>query len=352
MYQVEIAGDDIKRLQKMLVWTGMIGTKNPEHVHFVSSEKGVFIWTKTPMMEALFKIHGPIGDHGVRKLAWGEWKSFITGVKKDNSVKFKVKKTGVDVQVGTKRYSLVARPIEEEPTIEIVDASEIGEPKLYMNDESMVAIKIGMNVKTAAGFLPPILWKNEAIIMPSIFYTKAVAMRAPGFVGDKSMSQGILRIALDSGGGTTLYQKDNTLMLSAIDFTIKTQTYDSKYSEHDTDCLMGGGTTEFLAEFPCYDKKTEQNAYIRKLNALDVGDAPVTTENASVYVRDNKLVIRIVGSEDVGVLKSDFILALKNMSGIVRAHVIRSADKITGLMLVDELRDKTVCLSGVSNNAL
>lgn len=343
MYQIEVAGDDIRRLNKILAWTGNPGEKNPDHVRFVSNEKGVFLWVNTDFCEGLFKIHGPIGDHGVRQVFWGEWKRGFGKVKADNNVKIKVTKTKITTQVGTVKQELQANPWEKEPGFEVLDASEIEGDKIYFNDETMSVSKIGLSAKTNVASLTPLIWKKNYLVTSGIFYSKSCSLMVP-FHGDACFSQGFLRVPVEAGGGVTGFVKDKELWLSAIDFTCRFKSYPNSYSEEDVKYLLGAGNIVPVGKFPDFDKKTERNAYIRKINAASevVSVGGITVEpgqgNSTVIVKANDTVMQLS--------RADLVLALKNMSSGVSIAKSDNGKRIAAV-LTDSQSDKIIVLAGI-----
>ncbi len=347
MYQFEIAGDDLKRLNKMLVWTGHPGVKDPGNVRFVSNDKGIFLWIVNKYCEALFKLHSPIGDHGVRKIYWGEWKRGFTKAKADSVLKVKVKKTEIETQLGTEKTKLYAHPCEDSPGFDIIDASEIDSPSIYFNDEAMSISKIGLSAKTAASFLTPIIWKENYLVTTSIFYSKSASLVVP-FKGDACFSQGFMRIPVEAGGGVTGFAKHDELWLSAIDFTCKFKNYASKYDEQSVKDILGAGNLIPMGNFPDFDKKTDRNAYIRQINSMKLGvDGPVTVGNITVEPGPNDLTVTVTSNgNSLQLLKADLVLALRNMGSGVSMVKSSNSNRVAGV-LTDSHNDKIVVLAGI-----
>lgn len=343
MYQIEVAGDDIRRLNKILAWTGNPGEKGPGHVRFVSNEKGVFLWVNTRFCEGLFKIHGPIGDYGVRQVFWGEWKRGFGKVKADNGVKIKVTKTKVTTQVGTVKQELHANLWDKEPGFEILDVSEIEGDRIYFNDETMSVSKIGFSAKTTAASLTPIVWKKNYLVTSSIFYSKSCSLVVP-FQGNACFSQGFLRVPVEAGGGVTGFVKDEDLWLSAIDFTCRFKKYENHYSEQEVKDLLGAGNIVPFGRFPNFDKKTERNAYIRKINA---NNDVVSVGGITVEPSDNSLIVSVTcNGNSIRLFKADLVLALKHMASDICMSKSDNGDRVAAVF-TDSKNDKIVVLAGI-----
>lgn len=347
MYQFEMAGDDFKRLQKILTWTGHPGVKYPTYLHFISNEEGIYLWTDNDYCELLFKLHGPIGDYGVRKTSWGEWKQIAAMVKPASEVKFKIKKTAWDVQVGTLKKSLHCAAVEDDTTLKVIDASEIVGEKKYFNDEALAVSKIGLSGKTTTATLTPLVWSGDFLVSSSVFSTKTATLVLP-FAGKGKFNQGFLRIPLDAGGGVTGFSKDNELWLSAIDFVCRFKPHDGQnIDQDDMNRLMGLNSTDDLGIFPVFNKKTERNAYIKLINMLEPGYQSISNGNINILPGASPKTITIAGpTQQITVIKADLVGALRNMSDGVRARVVNENGSTTSVVLADSSKDKVVVLAG------
>lgn len=354
MYRFDVAGDDFKRLQKMLVWTGAPGTKNPEEVSFVSSEKGIFIWVDNISCEALFKVHEPIDDYGVRRVKWGEWKQIVSAVKTNSNVHFKVKKTSIDVEIGATKKSMAATAIEETPTITVVDASEIAADKVYFNDEAMEPIKIGLSAKTAIASLTPFICKGDKGGLFSIFFSKAVVFNL-GIEIDGTFTQGAARIPVESGGGVYGWEWQGNFMLSAVDFMCKFKPYESPSIDW-MDAVAATTPSSAIGSIDLPEKKTDRARLIRDINMMKQGSAGFQFDGLKIcptqknVTNDGKRVTIAYQDTTIDLLRSDLVLVLKNSPSKLYVYSILNDNNVPkGALFTHHSNDRWTSLAGVIN---
>lgn len=343
MYTFSMAGEDFKRLQKILTWSGKPGTKHPEKVHFVSNDRGVFIWVNNDFCETIVKIHGPIGDHSVRATPYDHWKQTATLVKKDYEVKFRVKKAEINASVGQTNRTMYCTQIEESPNIEIIDAMDISPPSIYFKKGELGASKIAFSAKSVVSTIFPLIWHDNYLISPSSFYTKAVTSIVP-FKGTGAFSQGFLRIPLETNGGVTAFSEDGCLCLSAIDFTCRFKPQETTVTDEEISRLMGGDTLVDIVQFPSFAKITERNAYVRSLSLMLPSSKSITAGDATVSPTPVEGYLKVSGpTESVTIPRSELVLVLRNMVDTVTLKAIRSG-RVSGAVFYDSNKDKIVAI--------